>query len=434
MRLLSSLCLSGAVMFAACATSRPPERETPVSAKPALPLAGAWQGSLLMSSLRLVLKLERRGDVWAGTVDSVDQHANDIPVANVVARGDGLSLSLSLPGIGATYDARVQGDTLTGTWTQQGRGRPLDFKRRAGANQRAGVNQRAGGAATALEGAWDGTLQVRLPVVLKIAAAGAGWTATADSPAQHEHDMPVEAVSVAGNDVVFAMPKIGASFTARLVDAKLVGTFTQRGRAMPLELARTDTPIPVVRRPQEPKAPLPYVERPLVVTSAPGVALACTLTKPKGVGPFTAVVLATGSGPQDRDETLAGHKPFLVLADALTRRGIAVLRCDDRGVGASTGAFAAATTFDFAADALAAVAALRARPEISPAHVGVVGHSEGATVAAIAATRSSDVAFVVLLAGPGLPGAAIEDLQRAWFERRGGASAAEIADSKAKWD
>ncbi|HTA18229.1 MAG TPA: alpha/beta fold hydrolase [Polyangia bacterium] len=409
-----SLSLSCALL-AACATARPPERAEAVAAAPRL--AGAWQGAVVASSLRLVLTLERRADAWTGAVDSVDQHAR-VPV-ETVSVGEG-TLSLSLPRIDATYVARVRGDTLVGTWTQHGHGHALDFKQRAGA--------------APLAGAWDGTLEVRLPVVLKIAAAGAAWTATVDSPEQHARDIPVDSVTVAGDAVVFALPKLAASYTARVDGDRLVGTFTQHGHASPLDLTRTSAPLTVARRPQEPTGPLPYVEVPLVVASGPGVALACTLTEPRGAGPFAAVYLATGSGPQDRDETLAGHKPFLVLSDALTRRGIAVLRCDDRGVGASTGVFAAATTLDFAADALAAVAALRARPEISAAHVGVVGHSEGATVAAIAAARSSDVAFVVLLAGPGLPGAEIEDLQRAWAERQAGVSAREIADVKAKWD
>ena len=145
-------------------------------------------------------------------------------------------------------------------------------------------------------------------------------------------------------------------------------------------------------------------------------------------------MLATGSGPQDRDETLMGHKPFLVLSDAITRAGLAVLRCDDRGHAASTGTFATATTLDFAQDALAAVAWLRARPDVARDRVGIVGHSEGATVAAIAAADSRDVAFIVMLAGPALPGRDISNLQRAWMARRGGVSEGEIAGTRAKWD
>ena len=133
-------------------------------------------------------------------------------------------------------------------------------------------------------------------------------------------------------------------------------------------------------------------------------------------------------------KTLMGHKPFLVLSDAITRAGLAVLRCDDRGYAASTGTFATSTTLDFAQDAQAAVAWLRARPDVVHNRVGIVGHSEGATVAAIAAADSRDVAFIVMLAGPALPGGDILDLQRAWMARRAGASDSEIAETRAKWD
>ena len=185
-------------------------------------------------------------------------------------------------------------------------------------------------------------------------------------------------------------------------------------------------------RPQQPIPPLPYDEIQLVVEVAPGGhRLACTLTKPRGPGRFAAVVLITGSGPQNRDEALAGHRPFLVLANALTRRGISVLRCDDRGVGLSTGDFATATTFDFAEDTLAEVAALRARTDVDPARVGLLGHSEGAMIAPIAASRSTDIKFVVLLAPPAVPGDQTLYLQSAAIAKASGATDAQIAGAAA---
>ncbi len=297
---------------------------------------------------------------------------------------------------------------------------------------------------TTLEGAWLGTLQLQprsLRLVLKIKRTADGFSATVDSPDQYTADIPVDAVTFVGGELKVVVAKVNAGYQARLVGDRLVGTFTQNGLALPLELQKTSTP-PVIGarprerpRPQDPQRPLPYDEIQLDVdNAAAGIALACTLTEPRGKGPFAAVVLATGSGPQDRDESLMGHKPFLVLSDAITRKGVAVLRCDDRGVGRSTGTFAGATTLDFTGDALAEVAALRARPEIARAHVGVVGHSEGGTVAAVAAARSKEVAFIVLLAGPALPGDEILDLQRGWLERQAGLTEAEIVDSKASWD
>jgi pimeloyl-ACP methyl ester carboxylesterase len=157
------------------------------------------------------------------------------------------------------------------------------------------------------------------------------------------------------------------------------------------------------------------------------VRLAATLTLPPGKGPFPAVLLITGSGPQDRDETVAGHKPLLVLADHLTRRGVAVLRADDRGVGQSAGDFFSATSADFAADARAGVEHLTRRKEVNPRQVGLIGHSEGGLIAPMLAAHPSDVAFVVMLAGQGLPGDEVLYLQGEKILQAGGASAERLA-------
>jgi hypothetical protein len=156
-----------------------------------------------------------------------------------------------------------------------------------------------------------------------------------------------------------------------------------------------------------------------------------TLTIPRGSGPFPAVLLLTGSGQQDRDEKLLGHRPFFVLADYLTRHGIAVLRVDDRGVGGSTGDVEHATTEDFAGDALAGIAFLKTRPEIDAHKIGLIGHSEGGEIAPMAANRSSDVAFIVLLAGPGLPGDQIVLSQMEFMLKESGASDALVARTRA---
>ena len=132
-----------------------------------------------------------------------------------------------------------------------------------------------------------------------------------------------------------------------------------------------------------------------------GVTLTGTFSKPVGAGPFATVVLIAGTGPNDRDEDLMGHKLFLVLADTLNRQGIAVLRYDKRGVGASTGNYATATTADFTSDALAAVAYLKTRADVDQNHIGLLGHSEGGLIAPAVAVADPAVAFVVLMAGPG---------------------------------
>jgi hypothetical protein len=259
------------------------------------------------------------------------------------------------------------------------------------------------------EGLWLGTLeagQVKLRVVLKVQKAGDGWAATLDSVDQGAKDLPVDSVAVDGDTVKFEMPKLRAGFSGkRSADgSEIAGTWTQGAASLPLVLRRVEK-APELNRPQEPRRPLPYDETEVAYENkAAGVKLAGTLTVPRGKGPFPAALLITGSGPQDRDETIFGHRPFLVLADHLTRRGIAVLRADDRGVGKSTGQFADATTADFAADAEAGLDFLLKRPGIDAARIGLIGHSEGGLIAPMVASRRSDVAFVVLLAGMGVVG------------------------------
>ncbi len=176
-------------------------------------------------------------------------------------------------------------------------------------------------------------------------------------------------------------------------------------------LALMGTPIhPLADTPDnlnvfEPQRPYPYLEKEVTfVNLEAGLTLAGTLTLPKGKGPFPAVVLVAGSGPCNRDEGYYDRHPFLVVADALARRGIAALRYDKRGVGKSSGLFKGAVTRDFEKDALAGLAYLRGKPEIIPQKVGMIGHSEGGLIVSMAAAESKDLAFGVLMAAPGLKG------------------------------
>jgi pimeloyl-ACP methyl ester carboxylesterase len=178
---------------------------------------------------------------------------------------------------------------------------------------------------------------------------------------------------------------------------------------------------------REPAPPYPYVaEEVRFGNKGAGDTLAGTLTLPAGRGRFPAVVLITGSGPQNRDEEIFGHRPFLVIADALTRRGIAVLRYDDRGVGQSTGDFAKATTADFAGDVEAAVAYLRTRKDIHPRRIGLIGHSEGGVIAPMVAARDPEIRFIVLLAGTGMRGEEVLLTQQQLLAQAAGASGAYI--------
>ncbi|MGA1401048.1 MAG: alpha/beta hydrolase family protein, partial [Phycisphaerales bacterium] len=210
---------------------------------------------------------------------------------------------------------------------------------------------------------------------------------------------------------------------AEIDDAtRLEGVLRQAGAAIPLAMTRLGSYDRVAfRRPQHPSPPFDYQVREVEFRHPHGHRLAGTLTIPEGGSPATpvpGVVLVSGSGPQDRDETIFGHKPFLVLADALTRGGIAVLRYDDRGVGGSGGDFGSATTFEFATDADAATEYLKSVPEVDSSKVGLIGHSEGGLVAPIVARWQREqgdpetmLAFAVMLAGPGVPGDALIRLQ-----------------------
>jgi pimeloyl-ACP methyl ester carboxylesterase len=265
-------------------------------------------------------------------------------------------------------------------------------------------------------GSWLGALDLgsmKLRLALEVTAKDGKLEAVLDSIDQNAK-LPVTSIEDSAAGLKFAVAPINGSFEGRYSQdgAQLVGTWTQAGNSLPLTFKRQASRF-ALKRPQEPTKPFPYREEEVTVqNSRASVSLAGTLTLPAGKGPFPAVVLMSGSGPQDRDESLMGHKPFLVLADHLTRAGIAVLRYDDRGFGKSSGNFAAATHVDFASDGRAAFEYLKTRPEIDPARIGLLGHSEGSVYAPYIAKDGPDVAFVVLLAGVGVP---VRDL----LERQG---------------
>lgn len=260
-----------------------------------------------------------------------------------------------------------------------------------------------------LDGLWIGPLKTGLAdlrLAIKIAKKGDGWTGTMDSIDQGATGILIDNIDFKDGKVKFELKSIKGVFDGTLKDdgSEITGRWKQGGGDLALTLKRTDK-IPVVVRPQNPKKPYPYDEHEVKYDSKDAkIKLAGTLTVPRGKGPFPAVILLSGSGPQDRNESLAGHKPFLVIADQLTRQGIAVLRVDDRGVGGSTGDTFTATLEDNALDVLAGIELLKARGEINAAKIGLIGHSEGGILAPFVATKSKDVAFMVLLAGTGLPG------------------------------
>ena len=275
-------------------------------------------------------------------------------------------------------------------------------------------------------GDWFGKLKVpngQLRIVFHITAdADGALTATLDSPDQNAMGIPVGETTYADGKVTLSLKALQARYEGVLSDdgQMMTGTWSQGGASLPLEVSRTDQYVKP-NRPQEPTPPFPYEEEDVEFENKDAqIKLAGTLTMPSSAGPHPAVILISGSGPQDRDESLMGHKPFLVLADHLTRRGIAVLRYDDRGTAKSTGTFSTATTRDLADDAQAAVNFLKTRTEIATDKIGLIGHSEGGIIAPMLGAETDNVAFIVMLAGPGLPGDEILNLQSKLIAEAGG--------------
>lgn len=384
-------------------------------------VVGSWEGILDVGSqqILIVLHLEATDDgALAAIFDSPDQAVFGLPAA--AERDEEGTLAVRIVNLGAAFDASLEEGALVGTFSQGGGSWPLRLDRRDRHPVVADPERFAG--------AWQGFIDtgaVKLRTVLHVEFDEAGRaTARLDSPDQGAFGIAIDRIDLGEEgSVFFASAAIRASYRGALDEAgrTIEGHFSQGGMQLPLAFGRDAAPAPR-GRPQDPKPPFPYrAEEVVVEHEAAGIRLAGTLLLPEGDGPFPAAVLVTGSGPQDRDEALMGHRPFLVLADHLARAGIAVLRCDDRGVGGSTGDFSASTTADVVTDVQAMVAFLRTRAEIRPAGIGVIGHSEGGLIAPFVAAEDPRLAWIVLLAGPGVPGEEILLLQNARLLEVGGA-------------
>ena len=284
-------------------------------------------------------------------------------------------------------------------------------------------------------GQWYGVLKVQatqLRLVFNISKNETGYSATMDSPDQGAKGIPVTSISFENAVLKISIPKAKIEYEGTLNnEQQIIGNFKQGGYTMLLNLGREEIKKEKPKRPQEPKEPFNYyIEEVEFENTNANISLAGTLTMPGKEGNYPAVILITGSGPQNRDEALLGHKPFWVLADYLTKQGIAVLRFDDRGTAASKGSFATATTADFATDVEAAVKYLQTRKEINQKKIGLMGHSEGGTIAPIIAARNKDINFIVMLAGTGIRGDELLLLQEALIAKASGSSDADIKKSQ----
>lgn len=401
------------------------------AAPPSLP--GLWHATLQTAAGSYALELSVRQDAQgtlSASLESVDQAPGQaIAISGIALDKD--QLTLKIDDLGAAYEGQFDAsqDAWRGTW-RQGRALPLTWLRGP-------VPQlpQVGG----VDGDWRATLNrngVDLRLILHIRSSAHGTRAKLDSP-----DMGIAGLEVAelrrdGDRIHFRVPQASAVFDGELSDkaSSLSGRWQRQG--MPSATLRFSRPMEAAplaaARPQTPHAPFAYRVEPVRFANAQSRnSLAGTLTLPAGSGPFAAAILVSGSGPQDRDETLFGHKPFAVLADHLTRQGIAVLRFDDRGVGESGGLFDGASNADLAGDVRAAVDFLIAQPGINPKAVGLIGHSQGGIVGPLAALHNPAVGYLVLLAAPATGMAEVLLVQRRLTAAMQGQAGASLATHEA---
>ena len=393
---------------------------------------GDWHGTLAITGgqrLRVIVTIAAApGGGLSGQLESVDQAPGQKIPIDSLAITDG-RLTFAMAALRATYEGRWDParNLLAGTFTQNGTPLPLDLARGAGTTQPT---------ISGLDGGWETRIErngAQLRLILRVATNALGTIALLDSPDMMANGLAVTGLVREGQAVRFSVSAGESSFQGVLSadGARMSGRWSRAGYpdSEVIFTRRAAGADAAPRRPQEPHPPFPYRSEEVRIPNvrAPGVTLAGTLTLPPGAGPFPVAILISGSGAQDRDESLMGHKPFAVLADHLTRAGIAVLRYDDRGTGQSTGSFQGATSAAFATDAAAAFGYLLTRPEIDRNAIGYIGHSEGAMVGPLAAPDSPGAAFMVLLAGPGTRTSELMEAQRRALGQTMGMSPAELA-------
>src|SRR5687768_11757235 len=382
---------------------------------PAKDFAGSWHGTLEAGGqkLRLLVTVTKSdAGVYAGKVDSLDQGAT-IPIDTITVNGD--AVRLEIKSIATVFEGvrSKERTEMTGKYTQGGQEFPLTLKR----GEQAAV---APTPAKDFAGSWHGTLDAgaqKLRLLVTVTKSDAGAYAGKFDSLDQGASIPIDTITVNGDAVRWEIksPAIVFEGTLNKERTEVTGTFTQGDQKFPLTLKRGDqaavtpTATPTPKPDYSAPADAPYIAEEVLVKTPAGHTLAGTLTLPKSASrtkPVSAIVTASGSGPQDRDENigLPGFRPFRQIADSLARRGIAVLRMDDRGTGASGGTFKGSTSADFAEDVRAGLAYLRMRHEIRSDRLGVLGHSEGAIIAPMVAEKEPTLRAIVLLAGIAQPG------------------------------
>ncbi|MGI6718828.1 MAG: alpha/beta hydrolase family protein [Bacteroidales bacterium] len=282
-----------------------------------------------------------------------------------------------------------------------------------------------------ITGKWNGILEIpgmQLRIIFNIEQNDDDYSAKLDSPDQGVEGIPCDETLFRENELTIKINSIGAEYKGVFKNDTIKGVFNQMGVEIPLKLTRNEVIKAEIKRPQEPTPPFPYYSEDVVFTNnRDNVTLAGTLTLPSKNGKYPVAVMISGSGPQNRDEELLGHKPFLVIADYLTRNGIGVLRFDDRGTAESSGDFNSATTEDLSYDVEAAVNYLLTRNDINKNKIGLIGHSEGGIIAPMVAVRNKNVSYIVLMAGTGVPGYELILMQSYAINKASGYSDEELA-------
>jgi len=399
-------------------------------------ITGTWNGILDVGTakLRIIFHIEEKNGVYSTIMDSPDEGLKDFKIASTVLKNG--KLILNIPQSVAMYEGIVKKNSIEGSFIQGGHAIPMNLKRGNVENhpkkdtlQKQSTKTKSAAGASSITGTWSGVLKeiIKLRIVFHITEKDGIYSSTMDSPDQGAKGIPTASTILKNKKLTITIPQLSVVYEGKVNKNFVDGTFTQAGKIIPLTLIRGSVEI---NRPQTPKPPFPYHAENIYFDNAKaGIRLAGTFTFPEAGGKFPAVVLISGSGAQNRDEEIFEHHLFAVIADHLTRNGIAVLRYDDRGVGESKGVYHTASIQDFSTDALSAVAYLKTRSEVNPQKIGLIGHSEGGTIAFMLAGGGNDIAFIVSLAGSTIKGDTLINLQRELLSKAMGIPDKQIAEN-----